>query len=486
MSQKPFLTIAHYFKPTVQNLAFGVFAFVSLQPVNATETTATLPPILNYHPVCKPTILKELTQTRYIQDIVEGDSEGAAAAKVLFLQTLRQKAAAQSADALILNEVQTTLEFGERRKGQHRLKIEGSARLIKFCKDNQQLSTRPTRWDEHGSIQAAQGSGLITQGFSLTSSGPVSPTATTALPTLNQDISLITGVFGIQPGMSRMQVEQLIGKADAEIQLQNGLTAHGYGRQLWLIFSGTLLQIQTDRRFLSGYGQNLLQLHDHFDTNNWRLAATVKYKTTLADVRLQLAEITDAGRDQLQLKNQHHQLLLTFDKYNPVHQQPAVSMLTGFILKNANEKLLPLQLPTVRPELYHGVLQQLQPKKIQQSPLWSALTIPPALPQHLFQTEKNKWRILGDYLQLQVEDDQVKKLRISDSIFYRPEQPSVFVKLYQALGLPVQKQQLLDMFSDGELYHQQFNLYRDSFHLQVSFDSDADDAQPEEVILSYF
>jgi len=42
------------------------------------------------------------------------------------------------------------------------------------------------------------------------------------------------------------------------------------------------------------------------------------------------------------------------------------------------------------------------------------------------------------------------------------------------------------MFSNGEIYHRQFNLYRDSFHLQISFDSDAEDGKPEELILSYF
>jgi len=396
---------------------------------------------------------------------------------------LQQKAAAAGADALILNEVYSSVEYAVRRKGQHLLKIEGSARFIKFCQDNQQLSTRQTHWDEHGSIQSPEST---IHRISLTSSGPALPAPATALPTLSQDISLTTGVFGIQPGMSRMQVEQLIGNADAEIQLPNGLTAHGYGRQLWLIFNETLLQIQTDRRFLSGYGQNLLELHDHFDNNNWLLAAKVGYKATIADVHQQLPDVVEAGRDQLMQKNHRHQLLLTFEKFNPVHQQPAVSMLTGFVLKNAKEKLQPLQLPTVKPELYYAVLQQLQPNQIQQSPLWSTLAIPAALPQHLFHTKKEQWRMLGDYLQLQIEDDQVKKLRIADNIFYRPAQPAIFQELYQSLGLPMQKQQLLAMFSDGELYHQQFNMYHDRFHLQITFDSDAENAKPEEVILSYF
>lgn len=482
MSENPVLSVACCFRAMFQKFAVGFFAII-VQPANATEQAAPLPPILNYHPLCEPTVLKEHSQIRYLEGFKEGDADSAATLKADLLKNLRQKAAAQNADALILNKVQSSTEYVSNNLSLVRLKIEAKASFLKFCPSNSELSTRPTRWNEDGMMQALDATSYR---FSLTSSGPASPTPATASPPLSQDISLATGVFGIQPGMSKMQVEQLTGKADAEIQLQNGLTAHGYGRQLWLIFNETLLQIQTDRRFLSGYGQNLLALHDHFDSNDWRVAAKVKYKTTLADVRQQLPEVTDAGSDQLQLKNQHHQLLLTFDKYNPAHQQPAVSMLTGFILKNAHEKLRPLQLPIVKPELYYGVLQQLQPKQIQQSPLWSALSIPPALPQHQFKTDKEQWRILGDYLQLQVEDDQVKKLRIADSIFYRPEQPSVFLELYQALGLPVQKQQLLDMFSDGELYHQQFNLYRDSFQLQISFDSDADDAKPEEVILSYF
>jgi len=47
-----------------QKFAVGVFAII-VQPVNATEQTAPLPPILNYHPVCEPKVIKEQTQTRF-------------------------------------------------------------------------------------------------------------------------------------------------------------------------------------------------------------------------------------------------------------------------------------------------------------------------------------------------------------------------------------------------------------------------------------
>ena len=483
MLQKAVVSIMLCFKKTFITLVYGGISLLWLTPVYATAATAPLPPILNFHPLCEPTVIKEQSQIRYLNNYQEGDQERAASTKADVLLSLQQKAAASGADALIINKVHTSAEYQSNDLSLPRLKIEGTASFIKFCSNNHQLSTRPTRWSADGSIQTA---GATSYRFSLTSSAQAAPAQAALLPTLSQEVSLSNGVFGVQLGMDRMQVEQLFGQADAEIQLHSGLTALGYGRQLWLIFNDTLQQIQTDRRFLSGYGQNLLELHDHFDSNQWLLDGTVQHKTTLADVRLQLPKVTDAGSDQLQLNNQQHQLLLTFEKFNPVHQQPAVSMLTGFMLKNAKQKLMPLQLPTVKPELYRGVLQQLQPQQIQQSPRWSALSIPAELPQHLFHTEKEQWRILGDYLQLQFEDDQVKKLRIADSIFYRPEQPSIFLELYQSLGLPVRKQHLLGMFSDGELYHQQFNLYRDSFHLQVSFDSDADDAKPVEVILSYF
>jgi hypothetical protein len=488
MSQQSYLTGTRRFKRYIPKLLLSLVAVSSPQQLSATETTAALPPILNFYPACEPTTINELKHTRIIQDFDQNEAGSTAAAKAIFLHALQKKAAAQGGDALILNEVKTKLEYAELKKGhsEHRLRVEGSARLIKFCEGNQQLSARSTRWNEHGEVQSTQDQGTTSISFNIVSDNRKAQTEVEVLPTLSKDISLSSGIFGLQPGMSRTQIEQLIGRADAEIQLANGLKALGYGRQTWLIFNDTLQQIQTERRFLSGYGQNLLALHDDFDNNNWLLEGKVSYKMPLAEVRGQLPQASEAGTDQLQLKNQQQQLLLTFDKFNLVHQQPPISMLTGFVLKKSQQKQLTLQVPIVKPELYHTVLQQMQPMQLSQSPLWSALTIPDGLPQHLFRLEKAQWRILGDYVQLQIEDDQVKKLRISDRIFFQPEQASIFNELYQALGLPNQKQQLLNMFSDGELYHQQFNLYRDSFHLQVSFDSDADDAKPEEVILSYF
>lgn len=488
MFEKSYLTKPYGFTCNIQKLLLAVVAVSSVQQVSATETTAALPPVLNFYPACEPTIVSEVKHKRIIQDFDQNAVDSTAAAKKVFLHALQKKAAAQGGDALILNEIKSSLEFAEQRKGhsEHRLRIEGSARLIKFCEGNQQLSKRNTRWNEHGEIQSVQDQGVTSISFNMTVNSTKTQTEAEVLPTLSKDISLSSGIFGLQPGMSRTQVEQLIGRADAEIQLPNGLQALGYGRNTWLIFSDTLQQIQTKRRFLSGYGQNLLAFHDHFDNNNWLIEDKVSYKMTLAEVRGQLPQASDAGSDQLQLKNQQQQLLLTFDKFSPVHQQAPTSMLTGYVLKKARQKQLTLQVPVVKPEFYHSVLQQLQPMQLSQSPLWSELTIPAGLPQHLFRVEKAQWRILGDYVQLQIENDQVKKLRISDRIFFRPEQVSIFNELYQALGLPSQKQQLLNMFSDGELYHEKFNLYRDNFHLQVSFDSDADNAKPEEVILSYF
>jgi len=486
MFQQNGLGMAFCFRKLFGHIALYSAGLLALHPANAADISTTLPPILNFHPECEPTIITEITQTRYEQDFEQGNAESAAKAKAAFLQHLRQKAAAQGADALILNEMKSSIEFGERRKGQHRLKIVGSAQLLNFCQHNRELSTRSTRWNEHGDIQTIQDPAATAFSISITSQSGTSQTAAKALAELSSDISLSGGAFGLRPGMTRAQVQQLLGMADAQVQLQSGLIADGYGRQLWLIFNDTLQQIQTDRRFLSGYGQNLLAFHDHFDSNPWLAEGKVGYKTPLAAVRQQLPQAVESGRDRWQLSNQQHQLQLLFEHFNPAHQQPAVPMLTGFLLKHAAEKPLSLQVAPVETKLYFQVLQQLQPKQFQQAPRWSELTIPATLAQHQFRLDKAQWRMLGDYLQFQLEDDQVKKLRIADSIFFHPQQSSIFNELYQALGLPAKKQQLLDMFSDGELYHQQFNLYRDSFHLQISFDSDADDATAEEVILSYF
>lgn len=482
MLLQPSFSRPHCFTSNLQSLTLGIFAFFSVPAINATEQIAALPPILNYYPVCEQKQLKEQIHTHYLTDYKLGDAERTEKAKSILFLELRQQAAAEGADALILTKIWSAVELEDRNHKRVRLKIEGTASFIKFCEGNTELSKRPTRFNEFGNFQNSK----ATVFRITTDTTPKMAPEPAALPTLGHDVSVNSGVFGVLPGMTRSEVEQRFGKADTEIQLPAGVTALGYGRYFWLVFTDVLQQIQTERQFLSGYGQNLLELHDHFDRNNWLLTPKVGYKSHIADVRLQLPAVTNTGAYQLQQSNQQYQLLLNFEKYSLVHQQPAELLLTGFLLKNAASKVLPLQIPEVDPSLYHQVLKQLQPATVQQSPGWTALSIPAELPQHQFKTERGKWRILGDYIQLQTDDDQVKKLRIADSIFYRPGQTAVFLELYQALGLPIQKQQLLSMFNDGEFYHRQFNLYRDGFHLQISFDSDAEDAKPEELILSYF
>lgn len=482
MLLQPSLSKARCFSSNLQSLALGIFAFFSVPAINATEQIAALPSILNYYPVCEQTPLKKQTKTHYLTDYKLGDTERTEKAKSILFLELRQEAAAEGADALILTKIWSAIELEDRNHKRVRLKIEGTASFIKFCEGNTELSKRPTRFSEFGTFQNAN-----TTTFRITTdTTPKMAAEPAVLPTLGQDVSVSHGVFGVLPGMTRNEVEQRFGKADTEIQLPAGGTALGYGRNFWLVFHDVLQQIQTERKFLSGYGQNLLELHDHFDSNNWLLNSKVGYKSQIKDVRQQLPALTNTDAYQLQQSNQQYQLLLNFEKYSLVHQQPAELLLTGFLLKNAATKVLPLQIPEVNPTLYHQVLKQMQPATVQQSPDWTALSIPADLPRHQFKTEQGQWLILGDYIQLQVNDEQIKKLRIADSVFYRPAQTVVFQKLYQALGLPAHKQQLLSMFNDGEFYHRQFNVYRDGFHLQISFDSDTEDAKPEELILSYF
>jgi len=394
MLRQPSLSRTHCFTSKLQSLTLAIFAIFSAPAITATEQIAALPPILNYYPVCEQTKLKDQIHTHYLNDYKLGDSERTEKAKANLFLELRQQAAAEGADALILTKIWSSVELEDRNHKRVRLKIEGTASFIKFCEANTELSKRPTRFSEFGTFQNFRSTIFRIN----TNTTPKKAAEPAVLPTLTQEVSLNTGVFGVQPGMTKIQAEQLFGQADGTIQLQNGLTAHVYGRQLWLIFSDVLLQIQTERQFLSGYGQNLLELHDHFDSNSWLLASKVSYRSKIADVRRQLPTAADAGAQQLQLNNQQYQLLLKFEKYSLEHQKPAESLVTGFMLKNAASKVLPLQVPQVDSKLYHQVLKQLQPENVQQSPRWTTLTIPADLPQYQLKTEHGQWRLLGDYI----------------------------------------------------------------------------------------
>jgi hypothetical protein len=76
-------------------LVYGNISLLWLTPGYAAEATAPLPPILNFHPLCEPTVIKEQSQIRYLNNYQEGEQERAASTKADVLLSLQQKSRSQ-------------------------------------------------------------------------------------------------------------------------------------------------------------------------------------------------------------------------------------------------------------------------------------------------------------------------------------------------------------------------------------------------------
>lgn len=464
-------------------IAASLFSLL-LSPAKAGE----LPPVLNYQPHCTADIVSQQQLAKVL--VVTGKSHQQERDKVTreLIQQMRQLAYEQHADAVLLTDIATKTRLAKNSGQTPVRRLLVSANLIRFCPNDASLSDQPAAFDENGSVSSS----LSSLKFEVSSKEPVpQPQAPEPMP-VRRHVSLNEGAYGFLPGMTPDEVLQLAGQPDVQIRLQQGRQAWAYGRELWLVFDSTLQQIQYHPQLLSGYGSNLAELSEQFD-QRWQLDGRLPYRASLADVKQYLHQTKQSfqqGKNaaELVLTDAKHQLVLKFTNYQQVHNQPAVPLLAAFSLLGKAETQLSMQ-PEALP--WQQLQPLLAPLALQQTPQLSQLDALLALPQHQVIERKEKtWLVFGEHLQLHIQNDRVRAVRLTPSLFLTGANKTFSPKMLHALGLAENGKQMLSRFADmqqlGDKLVLSLNAGESEQMVELTVDPDSEELVIEQVLIRYY
>lgn len=93
--------------------------------------------------------------------------------------------------------------------------------------------------------------------------------------------------------------------------------------------------------------------------------------------------------------------------------------------------------------------------------------------------------IIGNLLQLQFDDEQLRKTKLSQGVFQAISDKQ-FREEVNALAIPTIKQGLLAQYTDATDNFDAVDIYRDKFAIFAKYDSYDDDALLYEVEIDYF
>ncbi len=462
----------------------SIFTFM-LAPAFAGE----LPPVLSYQPNCTAEILSQQSLAKVLILTDKGHQQERDRVTQELIQQMRQLADDHQADAVLLKDISTKTRLAKNSGQSSVRRLLLSADLIRFCTDDRSLSARPAAFDENGAVPSSMSS----LSFDLSSQPVPSPELEQAELPVRKDVSLAQGAYGFLPGISQAQVLQLAGEPDVRIRLKNGQQAWAYGRYLWLVFNNDLQQIHYQNRVLSGYGSNLAEPGGRFD-RQWQLDGHLPYQAPLADVKQYLNDkqqpFQQNNKSELVLSNQQHQLILKFEHYQQVQNKPALLLLTEFSLMAKGEPYIALQ---PQPLPLQQLLPLLSPLALpqQQAPQRSQLGSLLALQQHQVVERKEKtWQVFGDHLQLQLNDDVVKAVRLAPALFLNNANAPLSKQMLQALGIPENGKQMLSRFADtqslGDKLLLTLNAEQGSQSIELTVNPDSDNLEIEQVLIRYY
>ncbi|MCZ4336124.1 hypothetical protein [Shewanella colwelliana] len=411
------------------------------------------------------------------------------------LERLRQIADERGADTILLTDVRNSVinssktsalsAHSDRKEIKtSQLRTHLQAQLFTQCADDKTFSAEAAPFSHDGyKLQRIE--------FEYTFEVPEIKSAANLAASIDLPpavVSLETGVYGAQLGMSKAQVLALLGPASIEIPAQNHLTLWGYGRHIWLVFqSSTLISISSESDLLTAYGRNLIEFREGFDDTLWSVQNLLPQKASRLDADKQLDRwITRRTDDTLTLTGKGNQLALTFETFHPDSASDPQSLLTGFTLSEAQshsvkqpqtDRLNLAQKDWLMTHLapqYHGkrpLLTQFQ----QQFPHMTKLAI----------SGSGEWWIIGNLLQVQFDDEQLRKTKLSQGVFQAISDKQ-FSEEVSSLAIPTLKQGLLAQYTDATDNFDAVDIYRDKFAIFAKYDSYDDDALLYEVEIDYF
>ncbi len=464
----------------------------SLSTSTQAETLATL---LDYQPSCIDKSLPPLTIEVVAGDYVDDGAPEESQAFKQALKALQVQASEQGADAVALTKVNNHVTNATKKlevnytksrssydKSFTRLTTHLEAKLFKLCSSDKSLTSQRTKFN-------AQGYQIKSFSYAYTMELPVDESPAILAKNIQvppAEVSLNTGVYGLNLGAKSEQVSERLGPPSIEITLEDDMAVWGYGRSHWFIFSDhQLIEVRSQSPYMSAYGRNLIEPRDGFDDISWKVNGTIPQKTSIDKVINQLEQTNNlVGTNFISMSHQDTQLKLSFDLFHPSSMEEPVALLTQYQLKsNVSHKSYTPNTPT------KSQLNQLESllnlNKSRQPSLEELQDIYPAM-SRLNISGSGVWWLLGNHLQVQFQDDKLTKLRVSPAVFAQEDSLESYYSSIKGLGLPTNKQSLLKQYTDASDNFDMVDLYRDDFALIAKYESDELRAEIYELEVEYF
>lgn len=440
------------------------FSALLLFPI--TLSASSFPPILDFLPRCDYPVVATITAS---QNATAWETELAQQNSALLRQVLlsfREQAAAQGADAVLIQDLSSSKSIIEGRTrrnsgAQYRLTIRYQIALINRCDEDQSLPLRDSAFNQHGQRIQGRFSQTATLNTVIELAAPEK-----SLPAITTDIGLQQGFFGLHPGVTLQQVQQAFGDPTAFFTLADSSNLLAYGRQHWLWFrDGKLALISQQLRPLSLRLSNLLAEDVRFDRANvWRIEGQPANRMSQASLLRLYPELAKNGDNQLLLPVAAGQFNFYLDgTIQSDRQLSALSYAGSGVPRSlpALKQLAPMDLEQVL-----SLLAQPTP------PDWPALlTIQPQLQQNALQTDDGSTLyLLTPYLQLQVEQQRLSaiQLYLSDPATQQQQAKAVM----DALQLPATQSDFLARYPDAFVAGDEVSWFGERQQIRLFFNSD--------------
>ena len=413
---------------------------------------------------------------------------------VLALQQLRQEAAAQGAEVMLLTNVENRKITKEKNRTGRKagpkilrttnLKIHIAAQAYKLCKGDKSYSNDRTSYTTKGyALQSTQYNYSVTANI-ITAKEPAISAQETTLPPAN--ISFSTGVYGINLGASTTQTAKKLGPPSITLTLENNDKVWGYGRNLWFTYSlDKLKSVSSEFTILNATGQNNIGFRDGFDDKRWRIEDKIAQKSSIIQVKKSLSEhnITEQPEQIVITQKQHH-IILQFDKYHPTTKDNPVTMLTNFTYTKEMVKSVKQSLPQLTSTQEHWLYKHLQPDNVKSLTLPNLMKQIPQANKINIANDQKQWWLVGNNVLLQFHGTALDQAHISESFFI--DNNDAFFQSVKLLKLPLDKKGMLERYADANDNYDEVDITRKHFNLIAKFESEEDDSAIYDLIYTYY
>ena len=324
----------------------GVFAFLTNNLF-----ANTLPPILDFYPVCDYQIIDTISVKRNIKNRRNEEARGRGPQYVTdedkiidvtpnLLKKLQQKAESMNADALILTKREIKESSSSRSTNAVVFRFE--AEVFSNCDDFSADETRPAKYSSSGKEIISRYE--VKLNFEYEMPPPPARKKRVIKELASTNVSLEGGAYGIKLGDSELKVYEVFGSPSAELYAFANERVVGYGRKLWFHFrDDQLLKITTRSQFLNQAGLNFIEHRNLLDDYPWKLNNQVGIFATESEVKNSVGFDFQTINERLVYLREQNQLKLSFaqnyDAYSDTHSRS----LSGFSLSRADYQSSPLR-----------------------------------------------------------------------------------------------------------------------------------------------